>query len=143
MTGLEVVYADKQESKSENQELIWAEYNQLQWLDKNTHHLSKGSSLPLSVHVAPKQMRIDMVFPEHAEIAAKRLYMLAFSKSLTSSVSSVPISGDSDKEQKGLLVSVQGDTDTPDAMQSFLKSGEIHDILPKDAISVMSENQIS
>jgi hypothetical protein len=135
MTGLKVVYADRRESRLDGQDMIWVEYSGLQWLDETSKKISKSSALPLSLHIAPEQMRLDMIFPEHVQIAPKRLYMLAFSKSLAPSVSTIPISQGSDI--KGILLTVQGSADNPSAMQDFLQSIEIRDILPEEAITLM------
>lgn len=135
MTGYKVVYADRQESRND-QGIIWVEYSGLQWLDETTQQINKSSALPLSLHIAPKQMRLNMIFPEHVQIAPKRLYMLAFSKQLEPSVSPASINHQG-KDEKGTLVTVQGTPDKPEAMREFLNSMEIKDILPEEAISLM------
>lgn len=122
---------------SQLRDLSWIEYSGLQWLDEATHSVSTSTALPLTIHIAPKQNRIDMIFSDHAEIAAKRLYMLAFSKSLTSSLSIMPITQHASKVEKGMLVTIQGDQNNTGAMKEFLQTLEIRSVLPEEAIRLM------
>lgn len=137
MAELKVVYTDKRESRPDYKDIAWVEYNSLQWLDEAENRVVKSSALPITVHIAPKQMRIDLLFPENSQIMPKRLYSLAIGKSLTPSLMPTPIKT-SHGEQKGLLLSIQGERDQPEAMHEFLASSEMREILPTDAIQLMS-----
>ena len=137
MNDLKVVYADKRESRPDYKDIAWLEYNTLQWLDEADNRIVKSKSLPLSVHVAPRQMRIDLLFSEESQIMPKRLYMLAVSKSLVPSVMPAPLTAPR-QDEKGLLVTIQGSPDNREAMRQFLCSSEMREILPEDAIALMS-----
>jgi hypothetical protein len=136
MTDLKVVYADKHESRPDYKNIAWVEYNALQWLDEAGGRTIKSNALPLSAHIAPAQMRIDLLFSEESQTMPKRLYMLAVSKSLIPSVMPAPLLG-AHSDEKGLLVTIQGHPDNPQAMRDFLSSSEMREILPSDAISLM------
>ena len=137
MAELRVVYADKHESRPDYKEVAWVEYNALQWLDEADNCIVKSKTLPVSAHIAPKQMRIDLLFPEESQIMPKRLYMLAVSKSLTPSLMPASITS-GHHEGKGLLVTIQGNPSNPQAMRDFLNSSEMKEILPADAIAMMA-----
>lgn len=148
MSGLRVVYTDKRERRPDGRHIAWAEYHCLQWLDEAENHIVSNGMLPISVHIAPTQMRIDLLFPETSDIIPKRLYTLAVSKSLAPSLMTTPIKvtpadekarkDEKDRDEKGLLITIQGDISNPAAMQEFLSSSEVRNVMPADAIFLMT-----
>src|SRR5688572_29265532 len=136
MTDLKVVYTDKHESRPNGKDLAWVEYHALQWLNEKDNSITHSNALPQSLHIDPRQMRMDLLFSEDAQSMPKRLYMLAVRKSLTPSVMTTPMVGNR-VDEKGLLVTIQGQPGKPEAMREFLLSNEVRQIIPEDAILLM------
>jgi len=141
MADLKVVYADKRESRPDYKDIAWVEYTALQWFDEADNRVVKNNALPISAHIAPKQMRIDLLFSEDSQIMPKRLYMLAVSKSLVPSVMTAPMTGQR-HDEKGMLVTIQGSPHNPQAMRDFLATSEMKEILPDDAIQMILAAQV-